>query len=81
LGSLELIEALLAARRDVQVVALAERLDHCRHAKFWADVSAKRRILEEVETIYGPVAQRIEPALGRRFVHWSWAFGRSLGAS
>ena len=77
----ELIEALLGAPPEVQRVALAERLDHCRHAKFWTDVGAKRRILEEVEAIYGPVAQRTEPALGRRFAHWAWAFGRSLNAS
>ena len=73
-----LTEALLGAPREVQLVALAERLDQCRHAKFWTDLSAKRRILEEVEAIYGPVAQRIEASLGRRFTHWSWAFGRSL---
>ncbi len=77
----ELAEALLGTGRDVQVVALAERLDQCRHAKFWTDVSAKRRILEEVEAIYGPVAERTLPALGRRFAHWSWAFGRSLDPS
>jgi hypothetical protein len=73
-----LAEELLSAPRPVQLVALAERLDQCRHAKFWADPHAKRRILEEVEASYGPIAQRVDEALGRRFAHWAWAFGRSL---
>ena len=73
-----LAEALLSARVPVQVVALAERLDQCRHAKFWSDRAARVRVHEEVETIYGPVAERTDPALARRFAHWSWAFSRTL---
>ena len=73
-----LAEALLSASVSVQVVALAERLDQCRHAKFWSDRAARVRVHEEVEAIYGPVAERTDPALARRFAHWSWAFGRAL---
>ena len=73
-----LAEALLGARIPVQVVALAERLDQCRHAKFWSDHAARVRVHEEVETIYGPVAERTDAALARRFAHWSRAFSRTL---
>ena len=73
-----LAEALVSAPIPVQVVALAERLDHCRHAKFWSDRAARVRVHEEVEAIYGPVAERTDQALARRFAHWSWAFGRAL---
>ena len=73
-----LAEELLSARIPVQVVALAERLDQCRHAKFWSDNAARSRVHEEVETIYGPIAERTDPGLARRFAHWSRAFSRTL---
>jgi len=73
-----LAEALLCARVPVQVVALAERLDQCRHAKFWSDHAARVRVHEEVQAIYGPVAERTDAALARRFAHWSRAFSRTL---
>ncbi len=74
-----LVEALVVAPEAVRRVALAERLDHCRHAKFWTDRAAQVRIQEQAETIFGPVAERTDPALARRFVHWSGAFARTLG--
>ena len=73
-----LTEALITAPREVCLVALAERLDHCRHAKFWSDPAAQRRIHAEAVEIYGPVAERLDEGLGRRFRHWSEAFGRRL---
>jgi (p)ppGpp synthase/HD superfamily hydrolase len=71
-------EALITAPPLVQMVALAERLDHCRHAKFWPDRAAQERILAEAVSVYGPVAERADDALARRFAHWSEAFGRAL---
>lgn len=73
-----LAEALITAPREVCLVALAERLDHCRHAKFWSETAAQERIHGEAVTIYGPVAERTDEALARRFRHWSEAFGRRL---
>ena len=73
-----LAEALVTAGKGVRTVALAERLDHCRHAKFWPDREARVRILEQAETTFGPVAERTDPALARRFVRWSGAFVRTL---
>jgi (p)ppGpp synthase/HD superfamily hydrolase len=71
-----LTEALIMAPRSLCLVALAERLDQCRHAKFWSDRAGQERIHGEALTIYGPVAERTDEALARRFRHWSEAFGR-----
>jgi (p)ppGpp synthase/HD superfamily hydrolase len=73
-----LVEALVTAPEAVRTVALAERLDHCRHAKFWVDRDAQVRIHDQAETVFGPVAERTDPALARRFAHWAEAFGRTL---
>jgi (p)ppGpp synthase/HD superfamily hydrolase len=73
-----LAEALVTAPHDVRMVALAERLDHCRHAKFWTDRAARARIHRQAETVLGPVAERTDPALARRFAHWAGAFARTL---
>jgi (p)ppGpp synthase/HD superfamily hydrolase len=72
-----LVEALVTASEDVRLIALAERLDHCRHAKFWPDRAARARIHEQAEAVFGPVAERTDPALARRFAHWAEAFARA----
>jgi (p)ppGpp synthase/HD superfamily hydrolase len=74
----DLGEALVTADPDVRLVALAERLDHCRHAKFWPDRERQHRIHEQALALYGPVAERTDATLARRFSHWSGAFGRTL---
>ena len=73
-----LAEALVTASEEVRMVALAERLDQCRHAKFWTDRAAQQRILGQAEALFGPLAERTDPALARRFAHWTEAFRRSL---
>ena len=72
------VEALVTAPTEVCLVALAERLDHCRHAKFWSERGAQERILEEAERVYAPLAERTDEVLARRFAHWSGAFARTL---
>jgi (p)ppGpp synthase/HD superfamily hydrolase len=74
----DLAEALVVADPEIRLVALAERLDQCRHAKFWPDAAAQRRIHEQADAILGPVAERTDPVLARRFRHWTEAFGRTL---
>lgn len=73
-----LAEALVTADPEVRLVALAERLDHCRHARFWPDRQAQEEIHHQAETVYGPVAERTDERLARRFAHWSGAFARTL---
>jgi (p)ppGpp synthase/HD superfamily hydrolase len=72
----DIAEALVTAPTTVRMVALAERLDHCRHAKFWPERADQDRIHGEAMAVYGPVAERTDEALARRFAHWSEAFGR-----
>jgi (p)ppGpp synthase/HD superfamily hydrolase len=72
----DVAEALVTAPTTVRMVALAERLDHCRHAKFWPDRADQDRIHDEAMAVYGPIAERTDEALARRFAHWSEAFGR-----
>ena len=73
-----LTETLVTAPHAVRLVALAERLDQCRHAKFWADRDARLRAHEQAQAVYGPVAERTDAALARRFAHWSRAFAERL---
>lgn len=73
-----LVEALLDAPEEVRLVALAERLDHCRHAKFWSDRAEQARLLDQAERIFAPLAERTDPTLARRFSHWAGAFTRAL---
>lgn len=78
MGGDDLIEALLSASQPVRLVALAERLDHCRHAKFWSDRAEQERIHEQAGSVFSPLAERTDATLARRFAHWENAFARTL---
>lgn len=72
------LERLVVATPAARLIALAERLDHCRHAKFWPRGPARAEILRQAEAVYGPVAERSAERLARRFAHWAGAFARTL---
>ncbi len=72
-----LAEGLVTAPLDVRVVALAERLDHLRHAHLWMkDEEWQRGVHAQAESVYLPVAERTHPLLARRYRHWCRTFGR-----
>jgi (p)ppGpp synthase/HD superfamily hydrolase len=72
-----LAEELVTAPREVRLVALAERLDHLRHAHLRArDESWRRWIHAQAESVYLPVADRTHSLLARRFRHWCRTFPR-----
>jgi (p)ppGpp synthase/HD superfamily hydrolase len=74
-----LAEALVTASERVRLVALAERLDHARHAHLReADDAWMRALHEEVGAVYLPVAERTHPRLAQRYRHWWRVFGRRL---
>lgn len=78
-GSETLAETLVMAGEPVRLVALAERLDHARHAHLRAADAAWRKSLhEEVGAVYLPVAERTHPRLAQRYRHWWRVFGRRL---
>lgn len=75
-GSDRLAEDLLAAPDEARLVALAERLDHLRHAHLRGDPTWRRRVHDEALRVYGPVAERTHEGLARRYRYWCGMFGR-----
>jgi (p)ppGpp synthase/HD superfamily hydrolase len=70
-----LAEQLVTAPTDVCMTALAERLDHLRHAHLRArDESWRRCVHAQAESVYLPVAERTHPVLARRYRHWCRTF-------
>lgn len=74
-----LAEELIAAPERVRLVALAERLDHLRHAHMReVDQAWRRAVHEEAMRVYLPVAERTHGKLAARYRHWGRAFARRL---
>lgn len=74
-GSELLAEELVTAPTDVRLVALAERLDHLRHAHLRTlEASWRHRIHAQAESVYLPVAERTHSMLARRYRHWCRTF-------
>ena len=74
-GSVTLLEDLLASEHDVVLVALAERLDHVRHAHMWRDLAEARVAHQEVSEVYLKMAERTHARLAARYTQWCRAFG------
>ena len=72
----DLAELLVTADDDVRRIALAERLDHLRHAHLWNDPVRRRKAHAGAESVYLPVAERTHPTLARRYRWWCGMFGR-----
>ncbi|NJD20457.1 MAG: hypothetical protein FIA95_14395 [Gemmatimonadetes bacterium] len=71
---------LVTAEERVRLVALAERLDHLRHAHLrLADRSWRMAAHAQAVSVYLPVAQRTHPRLAQRYEHWCRTFARRLG--
>lgn len=77
-GAPNLVEALVVSDPAVRLLAVAERLDHARHAHMWLEGRGDARLLEEVAAVYGPVAARTHPRLARRFERWARGARRRL---
>jgi (p)ppGpp synthase/HD superfamily hydrolase len=78
-GREDLAEELVLAPEPVRLVALAERLDHLRHAHMRdADDTWRRAVHEEAMLVYLPVAERTHAKLAMRYRHWGKAFARRL---
>ncbi|HKJ02763.1 MAG TPA: hypothetical protein VJ997_09920 [Longimicrobiales bacterium] len=81
-GSRSLSEELLGVGESVCLVALAERLDHLRHAHLRdADEAWRRSIHAQAEAVYLPMAERTHPRLAQRYRHWCRTFARRLARS
>ena len=73
-GSPDLAEELVTAPSEIRLVALAERLDHLRHAHLRGDVEWGRAAHEEATRVYLPVAERTHERLAARYRHWCRTF-------
>ena len=74
-GSVTLLEDLLASEHKVVLVALAERLDHVRHAHMWGDLAEARSAHQEASEVYLKMAERTHARLAARYTQWCRAFG------
>ncbi|MEQ1856563.1 MAG: hypothetical protein ABL963_08835 [Longimicrobiales bacterium] len=74
-----LTERLVTLDEPARLVALAERLDHLRHAHLRNDPDWWRALRTEVEGAWAPVAERTHARLADRYRAWLRAMGRRLG--
>lgn len=77
-GDERLVERLVTLEEPSLLAALAERLDHLRHAHLREDHDWWREIYAEAEAAWVPVAERTHPRLADRFSHWRRTFARRL---
>ncbi len=77
-GDERLTERLVSLAEGPRLAALAERLDHLRHAHLREDRTWWRAIHEEAGAAWLPVAERTHPRLATRYLHWHRTFARRL---
>lgn len=80
-GDERLTERLVILEEGPRLAALAERLDHLRHAHLREDRTWWRAIHEEAGAAWVPVAERTHPMLATRYRHWYRTFARRLHGS
>jgi hypothetical protein len=74
----ELVERLVTLSEGARLAALAERLDHVRHAHLREDPARWRALHDEVAGAWAPVAERTHPRLADRYRAWLRAISRRL---
>ena len=77
-GDDRLAERLITLDEGPRLAALAERLDHLRHAHMREDRTWWRAVHEEAGAVWVPVAERTHPRLATRYRHWHRTFARRL---
>jgi hypothetical protein len=75
----DFVERLVTLEEGARLAALAERLDHIRHAHLREDPARWRALREEVSAAWAPVAERTHPRLADRYRAWLRAISRRLG--
>jgi len=68
------LEVLVTAPAELTRLVLAERLDHLRHLHLSPDMELRLRLHGEASRILAPVAERVDPVLGRRYRWWCRMF-------
>ena len=72
----DLAERLVVAEEEERLIALAERLDHLRHAHLWMDGARRRHVHARAREVYLPIAERTHPTIARRYQWWCEMFSR-----
>jgi hypothetical protein len=75
----DLVERLVTLDEGARLAALAERLDHIRHAHLREDREWWRALHTEVTAAWAPVAERTHPRLADRYRAWLRAMSRRIG--
>jgi hypothetical protein len=75
----DLVERLVTLDEGARLAALAERLDHIRHAHLREDRDRWRALRDEVMAVWAPVAERTHARLADRYRAWMRAISRRLG--
>ena len=73
----DLAERLLLAEPEVQLIAVAERLDQLRHAHLWNDLERARSAHRVAVDVYAAIAERVHAKLSRRYDWWCRMFERN----
>jgi hypothetical protein len=74
----DLLEALLTLPPGERRVAMAEALDHLRHAHLWPSRGQQARAAALAEGVFLPLAPRVHPVLERRLRWWVRRVGPRL---
>jgi len=74
----DLVERLVTLDEGARLAALAERLDHVRHAHLREDRARWLALRDEVSGAWAPVAERTHPRLADRYRAWLRAISRKL---
>lgn len=77
-GAAGLAERLVTLPGDALLVALAEHLDHLRHAHLDPEKRGWPELHAEASAVWGPLAERAHPVLARRYAHWIRTFAKRL---
>lgn len=77
----DLVERLVTLDEHARLAALAERLDHIRHAHLREEPDRWRALRDEVSAAWAPVAERTHARLADRYRAWLRAITRRLGST
>ena len=80
-GDEQLAARLVMLDDGARLAALAERLDHLRHAHLRNDPAWWRALREETRAAWAPVAERTHSRLADRYRAWLRAMDRRLGGA
>ncbi len=75
----DLVERLVTLDEGARLAALAERLDHLRHAHLREDRTWWVALRDEVTRAWAPIAERTHPRLADRYRAWIRSISRLIG--